>query len=216
MYQDKDPKLVELRDRYEKANIAGLLNLYETKNVFDIGCGIGRWGWFFAEQFEKIDYLGIDFSSSLIGKAKQESMKLGFTNLRFQVMSAIEMQSEKLILYPPYDLILLSGLLIYLNDSDCLSVLKNAASFCAPGGKIYLREPVGIAKRVTLDKFYSIELSHEYSAIYRTIDELNSFYDVTLYSNNFIRKESGFLFPNEMEKRKETRQYFSIFQKGFS
>lgn len=172
MYQDREPELVAARDRAEKAAVAQVLGLNGVKRVLDIGCGIGRWGWFLVEHCAQLQYLGLDFSSSLIDKAQQEVEQRGISGLNFQVMSATDIHDDALMVPAPFDLVLISGLLIYLNDSDCVKVLHDAASFCMKGGAIYLREPVGVSERFTLDRYYSEELADEYSAIYRTVVEL--------------------------------------------
>ncbi|MDP2226049.1 MAG: class I SAM-dependent methyltransferase [Moraxellaceae bacterium] len=213
MYQDNDPELVEQRDKREKEAVAGILAAEQAKCVLDIGCGIGRWGWFLAERRPDVEYLGIDFSSALIEKASQEAVLRECPQLRFQVMSATDIQPQALALQPPYDLILISGLLIYLNDDDCLKLIQDAGRLCAPNGRIYIREPVGIEERFTLDRFYSNELADEYSAIYRTISELDEIIAQALVDARFARKVGDFLFPETLEKRAETRQYYTILQR---
>lgn len=213
MYQDDNPGLVQLRDQAEKDVIAQKLDLSMVTNILDIGCGVGRWGWFLADKLDSLEYLGIDFSTSLIEKAREQSAKLKLDGINFQVMSAIDIESEKLLLAPPYNLILLSGLLIYLNDTDCLNVLNSAARLCKENGQIYLREPVGLLERFTLNRFYSSELSQEYSAIYRSVDELEELIHQAFGDDNFDLIEDGFLFPKRLEKREETRQYYKILQR---
>lgn len=213
MYQDNDPELVKQRDLAEKAVLAPLLKIDSDSSVLDIGCGVGRWGWFLAERTPNIDYVGIDFSASLIEKAQEEAIQLGLSRLNFQTMSAIAIEPEALIVKPPYDLILISGLLIYLNDADCSKVLADASGLCAPNGLIYIREPVGVIERFTLDRFYSSELSQEYSAIYRTVAELQTLFDQAFSKNIFEPKVADFLFPEGLEKRAETRQYYTVLQR---
>ena len=213
MYQDNDPELVKQRDLAEKAVLAPLLKIDSGSSVLDIGCGVGRWGWFLSERASNIDYVGIDFSASLIEKAQEEALQLGLSQLNFQTMSAITIKPEELFVTPPYDLILISGLLIYLNDEDCSKVLADASRLCAANGLIYIREPVGISERFTLDRFYSSELSQEYSAIYRTVDELHILFDQAFAGDMFEEKVSDFLFPESLEKRVETRQYYIVLQR---
>lgn len=128
-------------------------------------------------------------------------------------MSATDIRPAELALSPPYDLLLVSGLLIYLNDSDCQELLRQALQLCAPGGRIYLREPVAVEQRLTLDRFFSKELEHEYSAVYRTVAELK---DMLVQAGGgegpAILEEDG-LFAEALEKRAETRQYFMILQR---
>ena len=173
MYQDQQPELVEERSARETARRPGLA-LGMARRVLDIGCGIGRWGWLLAEEAPQADYLGIDFSAALVEKACDEARQRGYERLLFQRMSATDIRPAELALSPPYDLLLVSGLLIYLNDSDCQELLRQALQLCAPGGRIYLREPVAVEQRLTLDRFFSKELEHEYSAVYRTVAELRT------------------------------------------
>ncbi|RII78731.1 class I SAM-dependent methyltransferase [Pseudomonas monteilii] len=214
MYQDQSPDLVEQRDATEKQVLAPRLQLGAGSRILDIGSGIGRWGWFIHDHAPGARYLGIDFSASLVEKAKVEADLRGKPDLHFQVMSATAIESDSLSIPPPYDLVIVAGLLMYLNDQDCVRVLAQAAHLCAPGGHIYLREPVGVQERVTLDRFYSHELKHEYSAIYRTIDELDQLLEHALKPSRFTVHIAEFLFPGDLEKRAETRQYYSIMQKA--
>ena len=210
MYQDREPDLVAARDLAEKAAVAAVLGLSGVKRALDIGCGVGRWGWFLVEHCPRLQYLGLDFSSSLIDKARQEAELRGIAGLSFQVMSATDIRADELAVPGPFDLLLISGLLIYLNDEDCVKVLCDAARFCAPGGAIYLREPVGVSERFTLDRYYSEELADEYSAIYRTVDELQALMKEAFAGKAIRTEREGFLFPDGLEKRVETRQYFFV------
>lgn len=213
MYQDREPDLVDARDQAEKAAVTSVLGLSGVRRVLDIGCGVGRWGWFLAERCPQAQYLGLDFSASLIGKAQQEAELRGAARLSFQVMSATDIRDDELVVPGPFDLLIISGLLIYLNDSDCVEVLRDAARFCTPGGAIYLREPVGVSERFTLDRYYSEELADEYSAIYRTVNELYALMNESLTGMNVTVEREGFLFPGGLEKRVETRQYFFVLRR---
>lgn len=213
MYQDRQPELVEARDLAEKVAVESILGLADVSRVLDIGCGIGRWGWFLEERCPDLDYLGLDFSASLVGKAQQEAQRRGCARLKFQIMSATDMHEAVLLQPAPFELLLISGLLIYLNDDDCVKVLGDAARFCATGGAVYLREPVGISGRFTLDRFYSEELADEYSAIYRSVSELKAMMAEAFVGQGISIEREGFLFPDGLEKRLETRQYYFVLRR---
>lgn len=213
MYQDHEPDLVSARDKHEKDRVEGLLGLKNSIKVLDIGCGIGRWGWFLRERCRNLDYLGIDFSSSLVAIAEREAEKRGSSDTCFQVASAVEVNADSLLRKPPFDLILIAGLLIYLNDNEASEVLRKAGMFCAVGGRIYLREPVGVGERLTLNGYYSSELAGEYSAIYRTQNELGLMFKRASQGMSFEIIDEGYLYPDELEKRAETRQFFTVLKR---
>lgn len=213
MYQDRNAELVIQRDQAEKAAVADLLGLGDTRRVLDIGCGTGRWSWFLAKHCSGLEYLGIDFSSSLIDKARAEADRRRLSGMQFQVMSATDIHSEELAILAPFDLTLVSGLLIYLNDGDVLKVLRDAARLSAAGGRIYVREPVGVAERFTLDGFYSEELADNYSAIYRTVDELKRLMNHAFMEFDMRIEHERFLFEDGLERRTETRQYCFVLQR---
>lgn len=210
MYQDSQPDLVVKRDSAEKNTLAQHLSSQMPKNIIELGCGIGRWSWFFAEISTDIQYLGIDFSEALINKANEHARHNQALQAKFQVMSVIEMNDEDLLLSPPFDLIIISGLLIYLNDADCRAVLKNAARLCSRRGRIYLREPVATHERLTLKDFYSVELKQRYSAIYRTAEELDLMLDSAFPSNDFLSLRWQSPFGDDLANRKETHQLYKM------
>ncbi|WP_034949396.1 class I SAM-dependent methyltransferase [Erwinia oleae] len=209
MYQDEQPELVEKRDVAEKATLASFPGISCVESVLDMGCGIGRWAKFFADQTQPPVYLGIDFSASLIEKAKKINVK-NEKKTHFQVMSVTELEEKKLIVPPPYEFVIISGVLMYLNDNDCLQVLKKAVSLCAKNGRIYLREPLAISVRLTLQDVFSEELNYNYSAIYRTEDELNEIIKKACADDVFYMQPWKKLFSDDLEKRKETRQKYSL------
>lgn len=213
MYQDNEPELVSARDTAEKTLLAEKFSRLTTGKVLDLGCGLGRWGWFFAEKKQSIAYLGIDFSASLIEKAREIASEKNCHDLNYQVMSVTAIEKDKLILVPPYELLIISGILLYLNDADCIRVLKMASALCSAGGQVYIREPLGMAERLTLNDHYSKELDANYSAIYRSREEMQRMIESSFISEEYVIAEQGFLFPDTLEKRKETRQCFYILNK---
>lgn len=212
MYQDNEPQLVKERDLAEKQVIGSKLSSFPIHTVFDVGCGIGRWGWFWAEQSPQTQYLGIDFSESLIETATKESEQRGFDNLHFQTMSAVNIEPDKLALVPHYDCIIVSGLLIYLNDADCTSLLGMLKDLLAEKGLLYIREPMALTQRLTLDQFYSEELDADYSAIYRSLSEMQALFDLA-FQGELVLLEQAPLFPDRLEKRAQTRQYYTLFHR---
>ena len=209
MYQDSNPNLVETRNKKEVEKLLPLLKIDSKSRVLDVACGIGRWSDAIEEKIE--EYCGIDFSSRLIELAKKRN-QFG-SNRDFIVGHSADLRK---ILKEngkgKYNRILLIGSLMYLNDSDVESVMRQVEEICEERALICIREPVGIINRLTLSDFYSEELNHNYNAIYRTRDELKKVFELTLMSRGFVLEESNFLFlEDKMNNREETSQYYFIF-----
>lgn len=210
MYQDNQPELVSKRDIAEKKTLLGHISNALPRGVLELGCGIGRWSWILSTQSQNIKYLGIDFSSSLIEKAIALAQEKQVHNAQFQVMSVTALQDDALLLAPPFDLIIISGLMLYLNDVDCQAVLNSAARLCSNQGRIYLREPLATEDRLTLRDFYSEDLKQSYSAIYRTVSEMELMIDTALPSTSFSRLQWSSPFGDELANRKETQQLYTL------
>ena len=169
MYQDSE--VVEKRHRDESKIVLEKLDI-NNKKIFEIGCGIGRWAEVFKDECDS--YLGIDYSKNLIDIANKT---YNYDNCYFQEMSATDLKIDELKLYPPFDLILVIGVLIYLNDDDIEKMIEEINKVSDENTIIYIRETISyMDTRLTLKDFYSEDLNEEYNAIYRTEKELLEFF----------------------------------------
>jgi len=213
MYQDKHPELVQERNRIEKEKIIPRLGLTGHTRVLDIGCGTGRWGLDIIDQVGS--YLGVDFSPELIEIANRVMREKNPANpYAFQTLSASEIRPERLQIAPPFDLIIIAGLLLYLNDPDCATLLAGLPALCAGSATIYLREPVAVEQRLTLHNHYSEELATTYNAIYRTEEELKLEVNRSLLPAGFRLVWADDLFPDSLQNRTETKQRVYLFERG--
>lgn len=206
MYQDQNPELAVQRDLYEKKRILPYLKMNDRKKVLDIGCGVGRW----ADTMRGggIKYLGIDFSEPLLNIARMRHQRKNFT---FQCLGAQEFTKENLEIAGPFDLIICAGIFVYLNDEDVVKCLKNIVSVSEMNTVIYIREPMGIERRLTLNRFYSEELEDEYSSIYRTKKEFEQLLTQGLqWEDNWKVIARDELLTDQLKNRTETTQYFYV------
>ncbi len=67
--------------------------------------------------------------------------------------------------------------------------------------------------RLTLDKFYSEDLDSEYSAIYRTLDQYQKAIQEIMVPAQFEIVKADFLYPEQLNNRKETVQYYFILER---
>lgn len=210
LFQDDCPELAIKRDEMEKKKISPLLSAKEHQRVLDIGCGIGRWGEYLLEQ--GLYYVGIDGSSYMIEQAEEnlrqfENKKL-LVGIFQELLDVLKKSGEQ----KEFDMIFVNGVFMYLNDEDYIRALDDIKKVAGESCIIYVKESMARVKRLTLDEIYSESLTQEYSAIYRSIKE----YDETLRESwcpEFELKEQGELFPEELVNRKETLDYYLIFEK---
>jgi SAM-dependent methyltransferase len=207
MYQDKT--LAERRDACERETVLPLLSLRGDERVLDIGCGYGRWAQILNGQVGR--YLGVDFSGELLRVARE----LRLPGAQFQQLAAQHVTADKLIEPAPFDLFVCSGILIYLNDADVAALGSAIAAMAAAGARVYLREPMAVSERLTLDRFPSAELKQDYTAVYRTTAECRTLFGEPLRAAGFSLTTEQALYPLELCNRKETEQHIQIWTKDF-
>lgn len=161
---------------------------FTNKKVLEIGCGLGRWTEFFHDKCDT--YLGIDYAENLIELANNNYK---YDNCYFQVMSALDIDINNLIIKPPFDVIFIAGVLIYLNDDDIPKLINEINSISAENKVIYIRETISVMDtRLTLKDFYSKDLEVDYNAIYRTqkelLDYFGGFNDITTIKSEKIHE----------------------------
>ena len=169
----------------------------EGKKIFEIGCGIGRWADFL---YDKCDcYLGIDYSDGLIDIAKESHH---FENCEFQVMSAFDIKVDELLIEPPFDVILISQVLMYLNDDNISTLINEVNKIIADEKQLFVEPVSHLDSRMTLKDFYSEELEADYNAIYRTVDEYLAFFEklncneintCSIFDESNKRSETGYV-----------------------
>lgn len=212
LYQDNNPKLAIDRDLHEKSTILPRLLVDKESRVLDVGCGIGRWGDSLCEIVGT--YLGVDFSEELINIAKDRLKK--HKNMSFLTLDAKDISTSSLNLEEKFTHIIISGLLLYMNDDECEMFFSNLTLLISNNCRIYIREPLSEVDRLSLDSFHSKELDAEYSAIYGTLSEIE-----VIVSNFVLKNDFKIEIPleplyrsDELLNRKETQQYFTILQRG--
>lgn len=169
----------------------------EELDILDIGCGIGRWA---ENLYGKIrNYTGIDYSKGFIEAAKERFRE--DENINFYEMSVCNMTPE--ICAQKYNLIICTGVLMYVNDSDLEQIFRKIRDFSPE--YIHIQESISLMDgRLTLDNFESKELKSNYSAIYRTQAEYEQ------YFKDFDIIKTDLLLDDEIGGRKETNARYWI------
>lgn len=212
MYQDNNPELVVRRNEKETALLLPKLHLTASSKVLDVACGIGRWADAISTDIAR--YTGIDFSSELLDIARKRNRRENFS---FYQGGATELQEilNREETGVEYNVVIVMGLQIYLNDTDILKLLQQISNVCGKEAVVCLREPIAVDERLTLKEFYSEDLQENYNAIYRTRKECMQNYDKIFAKEGFRLDEADFLYKEEaLNNRKETAQYYWIYRRG--
>lgn len=213
-YQDNNPKLALERDIAEKSKILPYLGIESDSKILDIGCGVGRWGDELITYLNTGVYVGVDYSKSLIEVAEKSRFENEDKNRRIYCVGSFQKLKEVLtanLVDFKFDIILINGVLMYINDKDVALCLKNVLEIENEKACIYLKESVGVSDRYTLKDNYSEELASNYNAIYRSVSEYSDLFDRFFGEKNL--QASGELFESkDLHNRKETTGYFWIYK----
>lgn len=194
-----DPELGALKDEIEKSHVLGLLDLDpDETEVLDLGCGVGRWTSALAPLCKSVK--GVDFSPELLALARSEHEDLGHSNVELVEASVLDFDDDQ-----DFDLVMLMGVLLHINDSDLERCVSRASAHVRDGGVLLSRESVGVEGRFEVVDEWSEALQSRYSAIYRTANTLIQAFE----SHGLGLRYSAPLFPDgaRLNPWPETRQW---------
>lgn len=203
---EEDPILSNLRIQTEISKIMPMIEerVNSKSSILDLGGGAGQWAFRFSSLVQEVSL--VEFSDTMINLAIQSAANKKVNNISFYNSSA-----QNFIQSHSYDLIWISGLLIYLDDIECESLIKNSYKMLDPDGRILLRDGTGIETKYEIRNQFSTSLQLEYSATYRTNDE----YKDLFFKHGFELVSSQDMFENgsPLNKWKETRLRLYEFKK---
>lgn len=208
IYQDNDFSLAKKRDMYEKEMLVPEVVSRSYERVIDLGCGIGRW----AECLrDKADYYyGTDLTCEFIEIAQRRFAE--FDNVFFENIDALG--SVKIIEKGFFSSAIISGLLIYLNDAEVFELIDMLAAKLALTSTIVIREPLCVSGDLVLDDIWSDDLNSQYSAKYRNYNSFSKSLGELLDKHGFSLKINKELYPDELNNRKETKQFYFVYKRG--
>ena len=196
-----DKKFSEEKSNNEMNKIQDLL-LSENRNYnscIEIGAGSCQWTYILSKVSKKV--LVTDTCRGMLDIGKEYLIdKKTKTKVDFFYGDICE---ERNPLNSPYDLVFISGLILYLSQNQFSKLTKFISMNTNKFTTLVLREPVGINKEYVLDNVYSEELKTNYSAVYRTEKKIID----SFKSNSFFVKTNEWLHPDnsKFNKWKETR-----------
>ena len=200
---DQDPDFSVKWDAYEKQFILPKLKLTKEKLVLDIGCGIGRWAEAVVGQCK--EYYGVDFSSEMIAVAKQNVRN---NHCHFYTMSIVDALSDPKITARKYDLVLMAGVSMYINEDELKESYRLLRKLVNKDSLFYFEESVGKKERLTLNHIWSEDLQDYYGAIYRTREEYKSLIRECMKEVEFI--EEGYMNFLDKKEQSETSHWYAV------
>lgn len=210
IYQDKNAELARCRDTAEKCKLLPLLQLDGSQRVLDVGCGTGRWAHELIPR--SAWYHGIDACEGLIEYARGQFSTV--KDREFSVASADDFSLESIHETAAFDRVLCAGVLIYLNEVEVRRAIRNIARALAPGGFALFREPAGLGRRLTISGHFSEEMGQDYSAIYRTREELAALIKDEMPCACFKLVGDGEVYDEaELNNRSDTRQLWLLVER---
>lgn len=188
-----------IRIENEKRIVEKIIEKIQNPGILDIGCGIGRWAENLQNKFEY--YVGVDFSEGFINYASKKFTN--FSNVKFYNNSILNLDKD--ILTSRFNLIICTGVLMYINDENISNIFK-AFRQVSPE-YLYIQESISLMEgRLSLNKFESKDLKTDYSAIYRTKQEYEEYFKTNAF--NIIKTD--LLLDNKSGAREETNAQYWI------
>ena len=171
-------------DEYEKGFILPKLGLNRNKVILDLGCGMGRMADAVSDQCK--EYYGVDFPSEMIAVAKQNS---GNRNCHFYTMSIVDALSSSQITARQYDVVLMAGVSMYINEDELMETYRLLSRLANPG---------------TLSE----NLKDYYGAINRTREEYKSLIRECMKGAEFV--EEGYMDFLDKKEQSETSHWYAL------
>lgn len=187
--------LLKKKVNLEEKKINKFLKGIKIKKILDLGCGTGTWSLFFCKNLNLNKIYSVDYSKNMLKVARKFATK--FPNK----ISFFNSPAENFYKKKKFDLIWISGLLIYLTNKKVEKLLNHCRKMLDKNGIIIIRDATAKNKELILKKKFSEELNAYYSAKYRTRSQYEK-----LFSKYFsiIQDENMFPKNSSLNKRKET------------
>lgn len=202
---EDNPALLSLKEKEETAALFEFLQIDKKMSLLDLGAGYGQWSLLLAPSLFNV--VAVDFIEAMLEKGREKAAFSGIDNIEFINCEAEKFNSDK-----QWDRVLISGLLMYMNDDQAEGVAEVATKVCKLGGRIILREATSILEgRYGFRDRWSSKLNSFYSAIYRTPAELK---DLFVSKGCTILEDRDLYSPNSpLNKWPETRMRIYSFRK---
>lgn len=199
-------KLGKEKYEYEKKKLKKIIRVRPTDTILDLGAGWGRLIMQLNLHKRAEMVMAVDYCEGLTRKGNEYFESLGIRNVIFETASAGDFKS-----ITQFDTIIISGVLLFLNDDEIERLIKNIRGYSRIGTRLYLRDNTGMNGRYVIKEKYSEELKTNYNAIYRSREELIDIFKRAGF--DLIKDEDMFPEGSILNRRKETRSRLYIFER---
>ena len=176
MNLQKDPALSQQKFYYELEIVLRECVFNNAQSLLDLGGGVGLW----SREFLKIvrEVTLVEREPLFIEKAKS----LLSNEKRCRIVNA---DSTTYYEKKNFDIIFMSGLTIYLDDTSFNKMLENINAMSRKRTEIIHRDAFGIEERFLINEKQSEALGEKYSAQYRTRQEYDDLFAQHGYQKSF-------------------------------
>jgi len=181
------PELLEIKIKLEREKVFSILNITGD-----------------APMCKKV--YAVEYSEGLVNLGKNAAKKKGIDNVEF-----IHQPAQKFTSDIKFDLILIFGLFVYLNDNECNELVSRIPTYSKTGTRLLLRDGTGIAGRYEIHNRYSEVLKTNYSSIYRTRETYKELFNGIGFKT--LLDEDMFEEGSPLNKYPETRLRVYLFEK---
>jgi SAM-dependent methyltransferase len=206
MNLEPDHKKAQAKFEFETAHVERVVKFDPKQIVVDLGSGPGIWSEFFAKRVKQV--YAIEREIEFVRMCRERNREKGIRNVDVLHADLVNYEYNFDI---PVDLVFLSGVTIYLEDSQFQTLLAHIHNFLRTGGFIIHRDAYGTdGSRFVIKQQYSERLKCDYSAIYRTREE----YDRLFARHGFKKTYDCDMYPiqSTLNKWKETRLRLALYE----
>lgn len=161
---ESDQELQKAKLRIERQKVLAMMEFSPEMEVLDLGAGIGTWSILFAERCKHVDI--VEYSERMLCIARELAKERSLSNIKYILQDVLQYTSDI-----QYDIIFISGLLIYITDDKIARLFENLRGYSKPGTILVLRDSTGVPNRYEIVNQFSEAAGDYYNAIYRTRDE---------------------------------------------
>lgn len=208
---DVDVKNIDSWTEWELKKWFPMLQLDENSIVFELGFGTGRMTKYILPEIRQ--YVGVDYVKEFVDIVQNRTDIEKKEHALFLHEDFHEfLQKYDTMQLPAFTHFFVSGgVFMYMNDDIVRACIEEMVKMLDKKSIVYISEPIAIEERLTLNSFYSEQIEHNYSAIYRTEEEYKHLFE-PLFRRGYTLKVSELFFEEDIKKQKETQQWIFILE----